>query len=170
MDPLRVLFLCTQNSARSQIAEALLERRSGRRFVAGSAGTEPAESVHPLAVDALRRAGIEWSHRRPKGIEEIAGDESWDLVITVCDRARESCPQLAGRPVTAHWGMPDPAAAAAGGEADRKAVFWETLAILSRRIDLLCALPDDKLRRLSLAASIDELAAEEHERSHGGES
>lgn len=170
MVPLRVLFLCTQNSARSQIAEALLERRSGRRFVAASAGTEPAKSVHPLAVDALRRAGIEWSHRRPKGIEEVASGEAWDLVITVCDRARESCPRLPGRPVTAHWGMPDPAAAAAGGEAEPEAVFWVTLTMLSRRIDLLCALPDEKLRGLALASSVGELATDDYERSHGGES
>lgn len=105
--PLRVLFLCTQNSARSQIAEALLARKGHERFVVASAGTHPARSVHPFTVAALREYAIDWSHATPRGLEEV-GDREWDLIITVCDRARENCPTFPGRPVFAHWGMGRP--------------------------------------------------------------
>ena len=105
--PVRVLFLCTQNSARSQMAEALLNERGGGRFEAGSAGTAPAPRVNPYAVQELKRRGIEWQTRRPKALEEVA-DEPWDIAITVCDHARETCPILPGR-VSAHWGVFDPA-------------------------------------------------------------
>jgi protein-tyrosine-phosphatase len=99
--PLRFLFLCTGNSARSQIAEAILNARGRGRFHAESAGTDPAPQVHPLALDALREFRIEWGGRGPRGVEEVR-DQSWDFVITVCDRARESCPTFPGRPATAH--------------------------------------------------------------------
>ena len=108
--PLRVLFLCTRNSARSQIAEALLARKGREQFVVASAGTDPARTVHPFAVAALREYAIDWSHATPQGLEEVA-DREWDLIITVCDRARENCPTFPGRPVFAHWGMEDPAEA-----------------------------------------------------------
>ena len=105
--PIRVLFLCTGNSARSQIAEALLAKKGGSRFKVASAGTSPADAVRPGAFKALARIGIDWSHARPKHLERVE-TQPWDLVITLCDRARESCPTFAGRPVTAHWGIPDP--------------------------------------------------------------
>lgn len=157
-EPIRVLFLCTHNSARSQIAEALLERKRGGRFEVASAGTEPATALHPLALRALKRAGIDWSDRTPKDVDSVLGSE-WDLVITVCDRARESCPRIPGQPVIADWGIPDPAEAE-GTEGERESVFWESLTMLSRRIDLLCALPDEKLQRLALKGSMDALGAE----------
>ena len=164
--PIRVLFLCTHNSARSQIAEALLSRKRQGRFEVASAGTEPGEAVHPLALDALARAGIDWSGARPKGLEAVLDGTVWDLVITVCDRAREACPRLPGRPVTVHWGMPDPAAEE-GGEETRKAAFWDVLTFLGRRVDLLCALPDHKLRGMSLRLAMQQIESS-HE-PYGGQ-
>lgn len=142
--PLRVLFLCTGNSARSQIAEALLARKGADRFVSASAGVEPRPEVHPDAVFVLAEYGIDWSGRSPKGIESVVG-ETWDFVITVCDRARETCPTLPGQPIFAHWGMPDPA----GIEepASRRRAFRETLQHLVRRIELMLAIPFDSLER-----------------------
>lgn len=106
--PVRVLFLCTGNSARSQIAEALLARKGGERFVVASAGTSPAAAIHPEALAALHARGIDWSAAKPKGLDHVV-NEPWDMVITLCDRAVESCPNLPNHPVTAHWGIPDPA-------------------------------------------------------------
>lgn len=143
----RVLFVCTGNSARSQMAEALLNRKGRGRFVAESAGSEPAAQVNPHALAALREAGVEWAGRPPRGLEAVR-DEPWDFVITVCDRAREACPLFPGRPVLAHWGVPDPAAVA-GGEEEKRAAFRDALAVLARRIDLLLALPVEKLRRVA---------------------
>ena len=107
--PLRLLFLCTGNSARSQIAEALLNARRDPRIEAGSAGTFPATVVNPHAIAVLRSYGIDAASARPKTIEDVSG-QRWDIVITVCDSARESCPVFPGTPVMAHWGIPDPAA------------------------------------------------------------
>ena len=146
--PLSVLFLCTQNSARSQIAEALLNQKAMGRLVAGSAGTHPAPGVHPLAIQALARRGIEWSHGRPKTIDAVEA-EHWDFVITVCDRARESCPILPGRPVSAHWGIPDPAAVE-GPTPERERAFDDAVTTLARRIDLMLALPLEKLGKAAL--------------------
>lgn len=161
-EPLRVLFLCTHNSARSQMAEALLARRGGERFRVASAGTEPSAEVHPLARKALRRAGTDWMGGRPKSVDAVAEEGRWDVVITVCDKAREACPRLPGHAVTAHWGIPDPAEAR-GDEQAREAAFWNALRTLARRIDLLCALPDEKLRGLALKSAVREIGAAEHE-------
>jgi arsenate reductase (thioredoxin) len=146
--PWRVLFLCTGNSARSQIAEALLNRKGAGRFVAESAGSHPAARVNPNAIAALAERGIAWGGRPPRPIDEVAG-LPWDLVITVCDRAREACPVLPGQPVQAHWGMPDPAEVV-GDETGVRRAFEETIVLLSRRIDLLLNLPVEKLERLVL--------------------
>ena len=145
--PIRVLFLCTGNSARSQIAEALLRKKGGDRFVVGSAGAEPASEVSEEAIDLLRGLGIDWADRRPKGFDAILGDE-WDMVITLCDRAKESCPSLPSRPVTAHWGVPDPMEI--DDPARRGAGFQHALQSLSRRIDLMLALKIESLERLVL--------------------
>ncbi|MEO8621360.1 MAG: hypothetical protein ABI625_09865 [bacterium] len=101
--PIRVLFLCTGNSARSQIAEAPLTRKGGDRFLVASAGTDPAPTVREEAVAALKTLGIDWADARPKGIDHIV-DRKWDMVITLCERPRESCANLPSWPVTAHWG------------------------------------------------------------------
>jgi arsenate reductase len=106
VEPLRVLVLCTANAARSQIAEALLAHHFGDQVVVASAGTHPGSGVHPLATAALAERGIAWSGKTSKGLDAVAGD--WDLVITVCDDARESCPVWPGVRAI-HWSLPDPA-------------------------------------------------------------
>jgi arsenate reductase len=145
---LRVLFLCTQNSARSQMAEALLQTKHDPRLLAASAGTHPAGRVHPLAVEVLAEHGIDWSAARPKAIEAVA-QEPWDFVITVCDKAQEACPTFPGRPVTAHWGVPDPAAVV-GDDARRRRAFHAAAQVLGHRIDLMLALPFEQLEALAL--------------------
>jgi arsenate reductase len=159
---LSVLFLCTGNSARSQIAEALLATRGKDRFRVGSAGVHPATRVNPYAVEILREYGIDWTGRLPKTIDEVI-DQPWDFVITVCDRAKESCPIFPGQPALAHWGMPDPAEVQ-GDDATKRAAFRNTAVTLARRIDLLLALPfaslerkarDERVRRIGAAQDGD---------------
>lgn len=155
--PIRVLFLCTGNSARSQIAEALLTKKGGDRFVVASAGTSPAREVRPEALAALRATGIDWSAARPQGIERVV-DATWDIVITLCDRAVESCPNLPSRPITAHWGVRDP-----GDITDarlRDIAFNDTLALLSWRIDLLLALRPELLERLVMEERLKAIATQ----------
>ena len=151
----RVLFLCTGNSARSQIAEALLNHDGAGRFQAESAGTEPAARVNPGAVEALATAGIEWQGHPPRSVDGLER-RSWDLVVTVCDDARESCPIFPAGPVVTHWGMPDPAAVQ-GDAATRRAAFRDTLDVLRRRIGALVSLPVEDLPRPTLAARVGEI-------------
>jgi arsenate reductase (thioredoxin) len=151
--PVRVLFLCTQNSARSQMAEALLKERGRGRIEAGSAGTSPAARVNPYAVEELKRRGIDWSGGRPRSVDDVA-DERWDIAITVCDNARETCPILPGR-MSAHWGVFDPAAVA-GDDGVKRAAFRAAAEVLDRRIDRLLSL---QLGQLDEAALRRELAA-----------
>jgi arsenate reductase len=148
----RVLFLCTGNSARSQIAETVLNRKGRGRFIAESAGSRPAERINPYAIDVLREGGIEWQGHPPRGLEGL-DRKPWDFVITVCDKAREICPIFPGQPVLSHWGMPDPAAVE-GGDTAKRAAFLDALTLISRRIDLLLALPVEKLERLALEARL----------------
>ncbi len=108
-DRVRVLFLCTGNSARSQLAEALLGRLGGSRFEAFSAGTQPGR-VNPYTVRVLAEEGIDWSDARSKSVAEFLG-QPFDFVVTVCDNARETCPNLPGRHAMLHWSLEDPAAA-----------------------------------------------------------
>ncbi len=143
-EPLRVLFLCTANAARSQIAEALLTRKGAGRFVTASAGELPAAAVHPMAVDALREYGIDWSDRSPKGLEAVVA-EPWDFVITVCERAKEQCPVIPGMPIYADWGVEDPTII--DNEARRWLAFRRTVQQLARRIDLMLAVSMEKLPR-----------------------
>jgi arsenate reductase (thioredoxin) len=154
-DPLRVLILCTGNSARSQMAEAVLNRKGAGRFVAESAGSQPAARVNPFAIEALREAGIEWQERRPRGIDALESG-TWDIVITVCDNARDACPIFPGQPTLAHWGMEDPASVAGDDETKRRA-FREALQLISRRIDLMLALPAEKLQRPALQERLREI-------------
>jgi protein-tyrosine-phosphatase len=153
--PIRVLFLCTGNSARSQIAEALLAKKGGERFIVASAGTSPASEVRPEALAALAGLGIDWSAARPKGVDGIVEAE-WDMVITLCDRARESCPNLPNRPVTAHWGIPDPSEIT--DVTLRVHAFEDTLALLSWRIDLMLALRPELLERLVIEERLNAIA------------
>lgn len=144
----RVLFLCTGNSARSQIAEKILNRKGRGRFIAASAGSQPAAQVNPYAIEALERHGYFWTGGSPRGLDGLQ-EQPWDFVITVCDRAREACPIFPGQPVVAHWGMPDPAAVT-GTEGEIRRVFDDTVLTIARRLDLLLALPIEKLSRLML--------------------
>jgi arsenate reductase len=154
----RILFLCTGNSARSQIAEALVATKASDRFDAASAGSKPAARVNPLAVEALQQVGIEWSGREPKGLDAVAA-QPWDIVITVCDRAKEACPIFPGQPATAHWGMDDPAEVE-GTKEERLRAFVLTRQLLGRRIDLLLALPLEKLDRLALEGRLRSIPAD----------
>ena len=156
--PFRVLFVCTGNSARSQMAEAVLNQKGRGAFVAESAGSRPAPRVNPLAIEALRDSGIEWSGHAPRGLDGLER-ERWDFVITVCDRAKETCPVFPGQPVLAHWGMPDPAEVE-GDEGTRRAAFAQALTLISRRIDLLLALPVEGLERLALEARVRDIGEE----------
>lgn len=141
--PVRILFLCTGNSARSQIAEALLTKKGGERFRAGSAGSKPASEVNPQAIQTLRGLGIDWSGRKPKGIDAIVS-EQWDIVITLCDRTKESCATVPGRPLTAHWGIPDPTRF---DDVEKRAkAFDDALALINWRLDLMLALPYESMR------------------------
>lgn len=150
--PLRVLILCTGNSARSQMAEALFNVRGKGRVVAESAGSRPAARVNPHAVEALAKVGIDWVGHEPRGIDGLEYAE-WDVVITVCDNAKEACPIFPGHPLMVHWGMDDPAHAT-GGEADRQRAFDAACALLTRRIDAMLALPLESAPVTQLQARI----------------
>ncbi len=151
-DPLRVLVLCTGNSARSQMAEALLNTLGKGSIHAESAGSQPAPRVNPLAIEALRESGFGWHGHQPRGLDGL-DRERWDLVITVCDKARESCPLFPGRPAVAHWGMPDPAEVV-GDEATRRAAFRDALLVLRRRVESMLTLPLDGLEPSALEARV----------------
>ena len=160
--PLNVLFLCTHNSARSILAEALLNSLGNGRFKAYSAGSSPRENQqpHPFGLQVLQRAGISIEGLRSKSWNEFAapGAPRMDLIITVCDNAAgEVCPIWPGHPATAHWGYPDPSAGDAPDEAKLEA-FRQTLYAMKRRLELLCHLPEEKLAKLTLQTSARALA------------
>lgn len=157
--PLNVLFLCTGNSARSIIAESVLNRLGMGRFKAYSAGSKPLGHVHPYALDLLRKMNYDTSNLRSKSWEEFAeeGAPDLDFVFTVCDNAaNEVCPVWPGQPMTAHWGLPDPAAAN-GTEVEQRLVFADTLRMLNQRIGIFVSLPFDQLSKLSLQARLEEI-------------
>jgi protein-tyrosine-phosphatase len=129
-----VLFLCTHNSARSQMAEGILRLRSNGRVEVYSAGTEPT-AVHPLAINALQEMGIDIAQQQPKSVQEFLG-QNFDYIITVCDRAREVCPVFPGYPLQIHWSFPDPVEVE-GSESQRLAAFREIALQLNRRIGYL---------------------------------
>ena len=147
-----VLFLCTGNSARSIMAEVLLDHLGRGRFKAFSAGSHPAGKVNPWAIETLKAVGMAAHDLRSKSWEEFArpGAPPIDFVITVCDNAAsEICPIWPGKPTTAHWGVPDPAAVEGGDDEKRKA-FRAAMTTLRRRIELLVNLPLDKLDRVGM--------------------
>jgi arsenate reductase (thioredoxin) len=150
--PYHVLFVCTGNSARSIIAESLLRQLGAPRMVAHSAGSQPKGQVHPLALETLEHLRLPTDGLRSKRWEEFARADApaLDFVITVCDNAAgEVCPVWPGQPVTAHWGLPDPAAAT-GDEAHQRQAFVDTAVALRRRIELMLALPIERLDALAL--------------------
>jgi arsenate reductase (thioredoxin) len=142
--PFKVLILCTGNSARSILGEFLLRAKGGGRFEAFSAGAHPTGRVNSLAVRVLaERYGIDAAGARSKSWDEFK-DLRFDFVITVCDRARESCPIWPGQPVVGHWGSPDPAAVA-GTEEERYRAFVAVASEIARRVELFCAFSDEQL-------------------------
>lgn len=159
---LNVLFLCTHNSARSILAEALLNHMGGRRFKAFSAGSSPRsmQNPNPLGLQVLQGAGISIEGLRSKSWDEFAGADApqMDLIITVCDNAAgEVCPVWPGHPATAHWGYPDPSE---GGlpDAQKLEAFRNTLHLMKRRLEILISLPSEKLGRTTLQNSARDLS------------
>lgn len=151
-----VLFLCTGNSARSIMAEAILNTLAADRFLAFSAGSHPSGQVQPIAAELAQAMGYPAEKMRSKSWDEYAGADApeMDIVITVCDNAAgEACPVWLGQPTLAHWGVPDPVAET-GDEDARKRAFVAAYATLRRRIELLLALPMDKLDRLATQAKL----------------
>ena len=158
--PYNVLFLCTGNSARSIIAEAILNREGRGNFRAFSAGSQPKGEVHPYTLDLLRRLNFDVSGFRSKSWNEFAGTDKvvpLDFVFTVCDNAAgEACPFWPGQPMTAHWGVPDPAAAT-GSEAEIRLAFADTFRMLSNRISAFVSLPLRWLDKLTLQRQLDSI-------------
>jgi protein-tyrosine-phosphatase len=152
-----VLFLCTGNSARSILAEAILGREGRGHFNAYSAGSQPKGQVHPYTLDLLRRMNFDPNAFRSKNWNEFAkpGAPALDFVFTVCDSAaNESCPVWPGQPMTAHWGIPDPAAAT-GTEAEIRYAFADAFRMLNNRISIFVNLPLRSLDRLALQRKLD---------------
>ena len=161
---LNVLFLCTHNSARSILAEAILNHIGRGRFKGFSAGSHPRENQqpHPLGLQVLQQAGISTEGLHSKSWDEFAKTDAphMDLVITVCDNAAgEVCPYWPGQPATAHWGYPDPSAGD-GTDALKLEAFRQTLHALKRRLELLISLPEAKLEKTMLQSTARDLAKE----------
>ena len=157
-----VLFLCTGNSARSIMAEAIMNRRGFPTFTAFSAGSHPKDAVHPVALRQVESAKLPTTGLRTKDWNEFAKPESpqMDFVFTVCDNAaKEVCPVWPGQPMTAHWGVPDPAAVEGAPEQIEKA-FRDAFMILDRRISLFLSLPLSSLDKLAIKKEIDRIGHE----------
>jgi len=162
--PLNVLFLCTHNSARSIIAEAVMNRLGLGKFKAYSAGSQPSGRVHPFALDLLRQLNYDTSTLRSKSWDEFAapGAPPLDFVFTVCDNAaNETCPYWPGQPVSAHWGLPDPSAAA-GSEPERRLAFADTHRMLYLRISIFASLPLASLDQVALKRHLDDIGRTTH--------
>ena len=154
-----VLFLCTGNSARSILAECLLNREGQDRFRAYSAGSQPKGEIHPMALHLLRRQNYPIEDLRSKNWDEFSTPDAppLDFVFTLCDSAAaETCPVWPGQPMSAHWGLPDPAAAT-GSETERHLAFADALRMLRNRIEIFTNLPFESLDRLALQAELDEI-------------
>lgn len=154
-----VLFVCTGNSARSILAEGLMTSLGAPRFKAFSAGSHPTGKVHPLALATLGQWGIPTDGFRSKNWDEFAqpGAPALDFVFTVCDKAAgEACPFWPGQPVTAHWGLPDPAAVE-GTDAQKAKAFLDTAIVLRRRVELMLSLPLASLAGMSLQRELDRI-------------
>jgi protein-tyrosine-phosphatase len=154
-----VLFLCTGNSARSILAESILNREGKGKFVGYSAGSQPKGEVHPFALDLLKKLNYPTDKLRSKSWEEFSepGAPELDFVFTVCDNAAaEVCPVWPGQPMTAHWGIPDPAAVE-GPEVERRLAFADAYRQLNNRISVFTSLPLTSLDKLSLQRRLDEI-------------
>jgi arsenate reductase len=168
MKSYNVLFLCTGNSARSILAEAYLNNAGKGRFKAYSAGSHPAGKVNPFAVELLELNRLATADLRSKNWEEFAqpGAPAIDLIFTVCDNAAgETCPVWPGHPITAHWGVADPAAVQ-GSDEDKRRAFRKAFSELSARINHLLALPIEKIDRHTLKAKLDAIGRSKTEQHH----
>lgn len=156
--PFHVLFICRQNSARSQMAQVLLSQLGRRRFVAYSAGTEPAAEVHPLTLETIRNAGLRADDLSPKGLELFTGPDApaLDFAFTVCDDGTVPALPLAGSPLIAEWPFPDPTVVP-GSHAEQSAAFADTFRMIRRRVELFVELPVERLDRLALQAHVDHI-------------
>ena len=162
--PFNILFLCTGNSARSILAEAITNKVGRGKFVAYSAGSMPKGEVHPQAMKLLRSLGHRTDSLRSKSWEAFSqpGSPPLDFVITVCDNAaNEICPYWPGQPISSHWGMPDPAAVD-GSDTQVALAFADTYRMLNNRIGIFTSLPIEKLSRLSLKREMDEIGQAHH--------
>jgi arsenate reductase len=165
--PFNVGFICTGNSARSIMAEAAINHLAigGGKFKGYSAGSHPKGAIHPLALETLQRNHLPIDGLRSKSWDEFAGPDAprLDFVFTLCDQAAaEECPVWPGQPMTAHWGVPDPAAVEGTPDEQRRA-FRDTFLILRRRIELLASLPLDKLQGLALQERLHQIGREHAE-------
>jgi arsenate reductase (thioredoxin) len=157
--PINVLFLCTGNSARSILAEAILNEIGAPNFKAWSAGSQPKGEVHPHSLDLLRQSGHPVGGLRSKSWDEFAvpGAPEFDFIFTVCDNAaNEACPVWLGHPASAHWGIPDPAAEM-GTEAEKRLAFAEAYRQMKNRISAFIALPIASLDKIKLKSSLDDI-------------
>lgn len=155
-----VLFLCTGNSARSVIAESLLNQIGENRFQAFSAGSQPKGQVHPFASQVLAEHNHPTETLRSKSWDEFSSSDApeMDFVFTLCDSAsRETCPVWLGKPITAHWGLPDPAAVE-GSETDKRTAFQQTFDTLAHRLHLFKALPTNELNQQNIQTLLDEIS------------
>jgi arsenate reductase len=163
--PFNVLFLCTHNSARSIIAECVLNQLGMGRFKAYSAGSMPSGEIHPFALDLLNKLNYDTRPLRSKSWDEFAAPDApeLDFVFTVCDNAaNEVCPVWPGQPFTAHWGLPDPSSAV-GSEAERRLAFADTHRMLNQRIGIFVSLPLKSLDSLTLKKRLREIGEMEAE-------
>ena len=154
-----VLFICTGNSARSIMAECVMNRLGVGKFKGYSAGSQPKGQIHPFALDLLKKENHETAHLRSKDWAEFAKPDApqFDFVFTVCDSAaNEVCPVWPGQPMTAHWGLPDPAAVE-GTEAEQRFAFADSLRMLTQRIDIFVNLPISELDKLGLQERLDKI-------------
>ncbi|HEY9057803.1 MAG TPA: arsenate reductase ArsC [Aurantimonas sp.] len=166
-EPLNVLFLCSGNSARSILAESIMNRNHGDRFRAYSAGSDPRGAVHPKAIELLRRLNFPTEGLRSKSWEEFAANGNsavpLDFIFTVCDDAAgETCPAWPGQPMSAHWGVPDPAKAE-GTPSEIAVAFADAFRMLSNRIAVFASLPLASLGQLRLQKRLDEIGTGQDE-------
>jgi arsenate reductase (thioredoxin) len=158
-EPFNTLFLCTGNSARSIIAECILNRVGGGKFKAYSAGSDPKGQVHPLTLQLLRKSNFDVTNLRSKSWDEFAapGAPKLDFVFTVCDNAaNEVCPIWPGQPMTAHWGVPDPASVH-GSDTEKYLAFADTYRMLNQRIGIFVSLPLSSLSKIALQERLDDI-------------
>ncbi|MFN3400053.1 MAG: arsenate reductase ArsC [Ferrovibrio sp.] len=165
--PFNVLFLCTGNSARSILAEALMNQLGRGLFRAYSAGSFPKGEVHPMALDLLQKSGHDISGLRSKSWDEFAGADAPEMnfVFTVCDNAaNEVCPIWPGQPMSAHWGLPDPAAVE-GSEVEQRLAFADTYRMLSNRIRAFTSLPIKALDDMTMQSRLNEIGRDQSKAS-----